>query len=152
MATKFGRKNPWPKIIHSWGQRSCRVRWGQPEVKFLRNALWPPNLLERTPDQSMIHWWGQRSCRGQSEVKLLGNAIWLLNLVGRIPNQSTMHYWGQRSCKGQPKSTRGQIARKSLMATKFGNKNPWPECNTSLGLKVIQGNKGSTRGQLLRNA
>ena len=41
------------------------VSQGQPEVKFLRNALWPPNLVERTPDQSAMHWWDQRSCRGQ---------------------------------------------------------------------------------------
>ena len=28
-----------------------------PEVKFFRNALWPPNLAERTPDQSVMHRW-----------------------------------------------------------------------------------------------
>ena len=31
----------------------------------LRNALWLPNLVRRTPDQSVVHCWGQRSCRGQ---------------------------------------------------------------------------------------
>ena len=31
----------------------------------LRNALWLPNLVKRTPDQSVVHCWGQRSCRGQ---------------------------------------------------------------------------------------
>ena len=30
----------------------------------LRNALWLPNLVIRTPDQSVVHCWGQRSCRG----------------------------------------------------------------------------------------
>ena len=30
-----------------------------------RNALWLPNLVRRTPDQSVVHCWGQRSCRGQ---------------------------------------------------------------------------------------
>ena len=30
----------------------------------LRNALWLPNLVRRTPDQSIVHCWGQRSCRG----------------------------------------------------------------------------------------
>ena len=31
----------------------------------LRNALWPPNLVGRTPDQSVMHCWSRRSCRGQ---------------------------------------------------------------------------------------
>ena len=39
------------------------VIWGQPGVKLLSNALWPPNLVERTPDQSVMHCWGQRSCK-----------------------------------------------------------------------------------------
>ena len=30
----------------------------------LRNALWLPNLVIRTPDQSVVHYWVQRSCRG----------------------------------------------------------------------------------------
>ena len=32
----------------------------------LRNALWLPNLVIRTPDQSVhvVHCWVQRSCRG----------------------------------------------------------------------------------------
>ena len=30
----------------------------------LRNTLWLPNLVRRTPDQSIVHCWGQRSCRG----------------------------------------------------------------------------------------
>ena len=33
------------------------VSQGQPEVKFFRNALWPPNLAGRTPDQSVMHRW-----------------------------------------------------------------------------------------------
>ena len=30
----------------------------------LRNALWLPNLVRTTLDQSVVHCWGQRSCRG----------------------------------------------------------------------------------------
>ena len=26
------------------------INWGQPEVKLLRNALWLPDLVGRTPD------------------------------------------------------------------------------------------------------
>ena len=29
----------------------------------LSNAIWPPDLVGRTPDQSVMHYWGQRSCR-----------------------------------------------------------------------------------------
>ena len=70
----------------------------------LRNVIWPPNLVSRTPDQSVVLCWGQRPCRGQLwsfGVKLLRNALWPPNLVGRIPDQSVMYCWGQRSCRGQ---------------------------------------------------
>ena len=72
----------------------------------------------------------------------LRNALWLPNFVGRIPDQRVMHYWGQRSCRGHPGSTRGQIASKCPMATKFGRKNPWPECNALMGSKILQGSAG----------
>ena len=45
---------------------------------------------------------------GQPEVKLLRNDITPPNLVGR--------------------TTTGQIAFECAMVTKFGTKNPWPEC------------------------
>ena len=64
------------------------VSQGQPEVKFLKNVLWPPNLVEKTPDQSVVHWWGQRPCRGQlgsTELKLLRNVIWLLGVIRGQP-------------------------------------------------------------------
>ena len=70
----------------------------------LRNSLWLPNLIGRSPDQGVMHCWCQRSCRGHpgsTRVKLLRNALWLPSLVGRTPDQTVMHYWGQRSCKGQ---------------------------------------------------
>ena len=110
-------------IMHCWDQRSCR---DQPEVKLLRNALRLPNLVGRgrTPDQSGKHCWSQGHAevrQGQPGIKLPRNALWLPNLVGRNPDQRIMHCWNQRSCWGQPESTRGQIARKSPMATKFGN-------------------------------
>ena len=31
----------------------------------LRNVLWPPNLVGKTPDQRVMHCWGQRSFRSQ---------------------------------------------------------------------------------------
>ena len=41
------------------------VGWGQVGVNLLSNALWSPNLVGRTSDQSVLYCWGQRSCRGQ---------------------------------------------------------------------------------------
>ena len=41
--------------------RSKVIQWSS----CIRNALWLPNLVGRTPDQSVMHCWGQRSCRGQ---------------------------------------------------------------------------------------
>ena len=90
---------------------------GHPEVKSSRNALWLPNLVSRTPDQSVVHCWGQRSCRvswGQPGVKLLRNALWPPNLVGIIPDQSVMHCWGQRSCRGQLGSSRVNLLSNAL--------------------------------------
>ena len=51
------------------------VSQGHPEVKWLRNAAWPPNLVERTPDQHVTHCWGQRSCRSQARVNQRSNTF-----------------------------------------------------------------------------
>ena len=72
----------------------------------------------------------------------LRNVLWLPNLVGRTPDRSVMHCWGQRSRRGHPGSTRGQIAQECPMATNFGEKDPWLECNALVGLKVMQGQLG----------
>ena len=64
MATKFGRKNPWPKCIDGV-EGHVGVNWGQAEVKFLRNLLWLPDLTGRIIDRSVMHCCGQRSCRSQ---------------------------------------------------------------------------------------
>ena len=66
MATKFGRKNPWPEHNALLGSKVMQgVIQGQPGVKLLRSALWPPNLVGRILDQNVMHCWGQRSWRGQ---------------------------------------------------------------------------------------
>ena len=70
---------------------------------------------------------------------MLSNALWPPDLVERTPDQSVMHCWGQRSCRGQPGSSRGQIAEKCCMATKFGRKNPWSKCNSLLGQRSCRG-------------
>ena len=85
---------------------------GHAGVNLLSNALWQPNLVERTPDRCVVHLWGQRSCSGSTglnqglpEVKLLRNALWQPNLIGGTPDQSVVHWvhwWGQIACRGQP--------------------------------------------------
>ena len=36
---------------------------GHQGVNLLKNALWLPNLVRSTPNQSIVHCSGQRSCR-----------------------------------------------------------------------------------------
>ena len=36
------------------------VSWGQVGVNLLSNALWPPNLVGRTPDHNLMHCWGTK--------------------------------------------------------------------------------------------
>ena len=59
------------------------MRPHQNNVKDVKNALWQPDLVGRTPDRSVVQWWGGRSYRGQpgsTRVKLLRNAVWQPNL------------------------------------------------------------------------
>ena len=64
------------KLNMGVGDRSTRFvgifsEWPHPGSKViqrsicLRNALWLPNLVRRTPEQSVVHCWGQWSSRGQ---------------------------------------------------------------------------------------
>ena len=72
------------------------VSQGQPEIKLLRSAVWPPNLVERTLDQSVTHCWVRGHAgvsQGQPEVKVFRNALWPPNLAERTPDQSVMHRW-----------------------------------------------------------
>ena len=67
--------------MHYWVKGHVGVSWGQVGVSLLSNALWPPNLVERTPDKNIMHCWGQRPCKGQLGssqvgVNLLSNALW----------------------------------------------------------------------------
>ena len=103
------RTTPYWSVMHCWGQRSCR---GQLGVKLLRNALWQPNLVDGTPDQSVecsalllskvMH--GQL---GSTRVKLLRNALWLQNLVGSTPDQSVVHWWGSKVMQGSVRTNYG---------------------------------------------
>ena len=63
MVAKFGRMNPCPKCNELMESQGHAER-GLSEVKLLRNVLWPPNLVDKNPDQSVIHYLNQRSCRG----------------------------------------------------------------------------------------
>ena len=52
MATRFDRKNPLTKVKCADGVTGPA---GFAGVKLLRNALWQPNLVGRTLDQSVGH-------------------------------------------------------------------------------------------------
>ena len=62
MTITFGKKNPSSKcnaligcrVMHYSGQRSCGISWGQPEVKLLRNPLYPPNMADVASEQIML--------------------------------------------------------------------------------------------------
>ena len=76
---KLGRVvgNGPPRFVVNFSKRPHQRSKVIQRSSCLRNALWLPNLVGKTPDQSVMHCWGQRSCRGhtgQPEVKLLGNA------------------------------------------------------------------------------
>ena len=74
-----------------------------------RNALWPPNLVGRTHDQSVMHYWGKSHAgvnRGQFAQEY--------RMVGRTPDQRVVHYWGRRSCRGQTGLTRVKSLRNAL--------------------------------------
>ena len=51
------------KVYALWVKGHAEVSQGQPEVKLLRNTIWLPSLVERTPDQSIVHCWDERSYR-----------------------------------------------------------------------------------------
>ena len=49
MATRFGGKNARPEHNALLGSKGhAGVSQGQPEVKLLRNAIWPPKLVKNT--------------------------------------------------------------------------------------------------------
>ena len=80
-----------------WSLRPSRVSQSQLVFELLGNALWLPNLVGRTPDQSILQCWDQSSCMGQPEFKLPGNPNWPSNLVTRTIDQSVTHCRGQRT-------------------------------------------------------
>ena len=69
MATKFGGKNPGPEhngIAEVRGH--TRVSQGQPEVKFLRNVLWPPNIGRNDPRPECNALMGSKILQGSAGV------------------------------------------------------------------------------------
>ena len=116
--------------------------WGSTRGKLLRNALWPPDLVGRTPDQRVMHCWAQ--CHtgvnwGQPGVKLHMNALWLPNFGRKNPWLKWSALMGSKVMQGQLRSTRYQIAQEYPVETKFGRKNPWLKNNTLLGSKDMWG-------------
>ena len=150
MATKFGEKNPWPEHSALLGSKVMQGSYGVNqgsnclEMPYGHQIWWEESLtkalwLAEVKGHVGVRW-------GQVGVNLLSNAVWPPNLVGRTPDQRVMHCWGWRSCRGQLGSRRGQFASQCPMATKFGGKNPWPECYVLLGSKVMQGSSMVNQG------
>ena len=88
---KFGRKNPWSKcnsLLHGV-KGHAGVSLIQPEFKFLKNDLWPPNLVEKIPDPECNVLMGVKGLAGvswgQPKVKWFRNAIWLLRVIRGQP-------------------------------------------------------------------
>ena len=143
MAPKFGRKNPWPKcnalLLSEVMQGSTRGQLAQKcpmAPKLGRKNLWPKwNALL-----------GSKVMQGSARVNQRSN--WLemaIKSVGRTSDLSILHCWDQRSCRGQP-------------AVKLLENPQWPPDlvawtpDQSVTHCWGQSHKGSTRGQLLRNA
>ena len=124
---------PDQRVMQCWGQRSCKVSWGQPEVKLLTPYGYqtvaepepsrvgePPTRKTKMRKKMKKNWGKMREATGKwgkiEEIILscppggerLVTAL-LPNVVGRTPDHSIMHCWDQRSCRGQPVSTTGQI-------------------------------------------
>ena len=138
MAIKFGEKNPWPECSALLGSK---VMQGSSGVNQGSNCLEMPygHQIAGVKGHVGVSW-------GPVGVNLLNNALWPPNLVGRAPDKNVKHCWGQRSWRGQLGSSRCQFAKQYPMATKFGGKNPWPECNALLGSKVMQGSSRVNQG------
>ena len=147
----------WAKTCHGVGPESWEHNFKATPSKviqrsrYLTNALWLPNLVGRTPDQSVMHCWGRRSCGvswGQPEVKLLRNALWLPNLVGRTPDQSVMHWW----VKGHVGVSWGQpevkLLRNALWLPNLVGRTPDQSVMHCWCQRSCSGQLGSTRDQI----
>ena len=152
MATKLCGKNPWPKR-NAWGQRSCRGQLGSSRVNLLSNALWSPNLVRRTPEQSEMHCWGQGHVERSSGVKK-GSICSAMpygppNLVGRTPDHSVMHCWGL----GRVGVSWGQVGvnllSNALWPPHLVGRTPDRGVMHCWGQRACRGQPGSTRGQIL---
>ena len=118
--------------------------------RCLRNTLWLPNLVGRSPDQSVVHCWVKGHAGviwGQPGVKLLSNALWPPNLVGRIPDQSVMHCW----VKGHVGVSWGQVGV-SLLSNALWSPNLVGRTSDQSvmhcwGRRSCRGQLGSSRGQ-----
>ena len=102
---------------------------------MLRNAVWPPNLVGRTLDQSVTHCWVRGHAgvsQGQPEVKFFRNALWPPNLAERTPDQSVMHRWvkdhagvswGQPedNCLEMHKAIKGSQCYKALCSCRYSS-------------------------------
>ena len=116
--------------MNCWGERSCRVSWGQAEVKLLRKAICLPNLVGRAPGQSVMYCCCQRPCRGQmgSTSGHIASKCPLITKFGKKNLWPKYGHWGQPEVK---------LLRNTLMGTKFDRKNPCVKCYAFLGSAIM---------------
>ena len=107
MTIKFGRKNPWSKRNSMLASKVMEGHPGSPEVKYLKNSLWPLRLVEKNRAKcnavmgskglAGVNW-------GQPEVK-----CHMAIRFERLSDQSVMHCWGHRSGRCQSGSNKRSI-------------------------------------------
>ena len=120
------------------------VSWGQVGVNLLGNALWPPNLMGRTLDQSVVHCWGQRSCRsqlGSSRGQFARQCPMATKFDGKNPWPKCYALLGSKVMQGWSRGNQGSNCLEVSMANKFGVKNSWSKCNASKAMKGSAGVK-----------
>ena len=91
------------------------VKLDKSDVVLLKNTIWIPNSIRRTPDKRIIHCCGQRSCRGHSWVNHWSfsrrNAVWLSKFGLKPPDSTVMHFRGHRSHRSHPGSVGVNLPR-----------------------------------------
>ena len=86
-----------PNLIGRTPEQSVMHYW----VKDHAGVTRPPDLVGRTSDQSVMHYWGSKVMQGSAGVNHRSNCSeWPPNLVERTSDQSVMHCWCQRSYRG----------------------------------------------------
>ena len=78
MATNLVGRTLDQSVMHCWivgVEGKVGVSWGQVGVNLLSNALWPPNLVGRPPDQKCNALLGSKVMQGSSGINQGSNCL-----------------------------------------------------------------------------